>query len=174
MSVLFNQRVGRENRLAGAVQDRAQLVAWLTALSPGTYPHAARLLSAGVSDQLPALEKELLTAFLDHGPATDQRPHVEALLLAMLGREPEAEALGFAEQLPSAATKGTPPEPLTILKRAVQVGERTWAAWPEARRRREYLLLEFYDAILTPTHEDERDARVAACLRLLLRHPPQA
>ncbi len=169
----LHQRVGGDARPAGRVPDGAQLSAWLKSLPKGAYREVARLVKDGVSDQPAALESELIAAFLAHGPAAEARPSVEALLLAVLGCDPAADALGFAEHLPLAPARNPLPEAASILDRAVQVGERTWKDWPEERRRREYLLLEFYDAILGDAQDEGRDERVATTLRLLQKPNPK-
>lgn len=164
----LNQSVAGKTRPAGQVADGKLLFAWLKSLPERGFPHAAALLRDGLAADLPALEKELVEAFLIHAPLPPRRPHVEALLLAVLGRDPDARTIGFADHLPLPADADAAP-PLTILERAVKVGEHTWEAWPEARRRREYLLLEFYDAVLTAADAGGRDEWLAACLRSLAR-----
>jgi len=164
----MNQQVGRNVRAAGRIPDPLLLAAWVKSLPPGAYPRLAALSMKGVSEEPADLEAELIEAFLAHEPAGERRRPVEALLLAVLGRDPDAAALGFADSLPLTADgNGRPPAPATILDRAVQVGERTWQEWPEARRRREYLLLEIFDAALTEAGAAGRDERLAAGLRLL-------
>jgi hypothetical protein len=164
----MNQRVGKEVRAAGRVADWPLLAAWVKTLPRGAYPRLAGLLNRGVSDEPGDLEAELIQAFMAHKPQGERRWPVEALLLAVLGRDPDATALGFADYLPLTADGNRcPPAPVTILDRAVTVGERTWQEWPEARRRREYLLLEFFDAALTEAGAQGRDERLAASLRQL-------
>jgi hypothetical protein len=165
---IMNQQVGPEVRAAGRVPDRPLLVAWVKALPPGAYPRLAALLKKGVSEEPADLEAELIEAFLAHPPAGEWRWPVEALLLGVLGRDPDAATLGFADYLPlTTASNGHAPAPVTILDRAVQVGERTWQEWPETRRRREYLLLDVFDAALTEAGTQGRDERLAASLRQL-------
>jgi hypothetical protein len=164
----LNQRVGQDVRPAGRLADWVPLAAWVKALPRAAHPHLLTLLTEGVAEEPAALEAELIGAFLAHEPVGEGRPQAEALLLAVLGRDPDADALGFADYLPlSAAANGHSPAPVSILDRAVQIGERTWQEWPEARRRREYLLLEFYDAALSDPRDGGRNERLTACLRLL-------
>jgi hypothetical protein len=164
----INQTVDGAVRPAGRVANWVPLFAWGKSLPRRAYPAVAALLKDGVAGRLAALEAELLQAFLTHEPGDDQRPEVEALLLAVLGRDPDADALGFADYLPlPAGVNGHDDTPVTILERAVKVGERTWQEWPEARRRREYLLLEFFDAVRSDAGAAGRNERLAASLRLL-------
>jgi hypothetical protein len=163
----INQRVNENIRPAGTVADTALLTAWLNSLPKKSFPRAAALGKSGVVEGLEALESELIIAYLTHEPVEEQRTHAEALLLAVLGRDPQATALGFAPALPLPVNAIQSAQPATILERAVKVGEQAWAAWPEARRRREYLLLEFFDTITTEATGNGRKERLAACLRAL-------
>jgi len=164
----FNQRIAGTVQPAGKVADGKRLFAWMKSLPKGDFPQTAALLKTGVAKQVDVLERELIKAFLVHEPSSEHRPHVEALLLAVLGREPKANAFGLAEQLPLLSDENDlPAPPLTILERAVRVGQHHWDTWSEERRRREYLLVEFYDAVLTDAAEDNRNERLSASLRLL-------
>jgi hypothetical protein len=164
----INQRVGREVKPAGRLADWLPLSAWVKKLPHAPYAHLVALLKDGTVQEPEALEADLIAAFLTNEPASEYRPAVEALLLAVLGRDPDATALGFADYLPlSADGNARPPTAGSILDRAVKVGQRTWDEWSERRRRREYLLLEFYDAALTPLDEEGRNERLAVSLRLL-------
>jgi hypothetical protein len=164
----LNQLVAGVARPAGKIADWPLLFAWAKALPRGAYPRAANLVKDGVAQDVQRLEGDLLEAFLAYEPNVVQRAHVEALLLAVLGRDPEAVAVGFADHLPLPDEKnGQPLLPSTILERAVRVGKKEWDAWTQWRRRREYLLLEFYDAALADTTESGRNERLAAAVRLL-------
>ncbi len=163
----ITQRVDENIRPAGTVADAELLKAWLNSLPKKGYPRAAALAKHGLVEGLESLESELIIAYLTHEPTEEQRPHAEALLLAVLGRDLRATALGFATALPLPATALRAEQPATILERAVTVGEQAWATWPEARRRREYLLLEFFDTITTEAAGNGRKERLAACLRAL-------
>jgi hypothetical protein len=164
----INQRVNENIGPAGAVADVALLTAWLNSLPKKTFPRAAVLVKRGVVESLDALESELIIAYLTHEPTEEQQTHAEALLLAVLGRDPKATAIGFATALPLPATALRAEPAATILERAVTVGEQAWAKWPEARRRREYLLLEFFDTVTTEASGNGRKERLAACLRALV------
>jgi len=163
----INQRVNENIRPAGTVGDTALLTAWLNSLPKKTFPRAAALVKGGAVVGLEALESELIVAYLTHEPVEEQRTHAEALLLAVLGRDPQATAMGFATALPLPPNAVRCVQPSTILERAVKVGEQAWATWPEARRRREYLLLEFFDTVTTEATGNGRQERLAACLRAL-------
>src|SRR5260370_7308185 len=101
---MMNQQVGRNVRAAGRIPDRPLLAAWVNALPPGAYPRLAALLKKGVSEEPADLEAELIEAFLAHEPEGERRRPVKALLLAALGRDPNAAPLPSPAPLPPPPT----------------------------------------------------------------------
>jgi hypothetical protein len=164
----INQKVDGHAQPAGVVKNWQLLSEWVGEQLGGRYPRLAAFANEGFAEEVQKLEAELIDAFVSNDLGRKQRRQVEGLLLAVLGRNPAATAIGLDERLPL-AVDGTaiPLTPATILDRAVQVCERSWKEWPVERRRREYLLLEFYDAILADEDQEGRNERMAVCLQLL-------
>jgi hypothetical protein len=164
----LHQLVAGNLRPAGKVLEWSLFCSWVQALPHNAYVQAAGFVKTGVAKDLDGLEEDAVDAFLAHPPSIVQRPHVEALLLAVLGRDVDADTLSVGHALPSAAeNNGAAVQPVTILERAVKVGQKDWEGWAKTRQRREYLLLEIYDTILSDPGETGRNERLSAALRLL-------
>jgi len=164
----INQKVEGRAQPAGVVKNWLLLSEWVHEQLGGRYPRLAAFANEGFAEEVQNLEAELIDAFVNNNMGQKQRRQTEGLLLAVLGRNPAATAIGLNERLPL-PLDGTAVTltPATILDRAVQVCERSWKEWPVERRRREYLLLEFYDALLADEEQEGRNERMAVCLQLL-------
>jgi hypothetical protein len=167
--MLLNQSDGETVTPCGYIRDFGAVWSWVGRLPDGQYK-TLRALNEQAVDDPAKLEAELLEAFLAVEPEEDERADVEALLLAVLGRDPAAEQVGSSDFVFNKDEDDSEDNqrPKTITERALKVTPEIWNSWSEEQRRREYLLVLLADAMMQDEdEEDERDSTIAAICQLL-------